>query len=380
MARFDQDPFPGTDYTKYLEWEKVTTPSGEVFYVVPNSPGYVLDPVASNATGRKVFRRNPKGELDEYQEQKDAQRKAIEQQEFNQSPMGQLLPVGASIGGLVAANQLIGGGTAAAIPALGGAAATGAVAPAVTGVATPTVIGASTIPGTAAAPTMLGNAAAMGALPLAAIGGGVALGAKGLKDLFSGKETKGWEGYGGRATLGIATGGLSEVARMSGLFGQKSTRDYARDNTDRLYEAAGDDTVAQAYVKGMRDQYDSAPVDPSKPFAGKYSSWDEYKKNGLEAGDLSGVYGNIDTFGPEWAKLSQDERVKVTQALIDEDLYYSSKGDVHISDAAKARQIKERVLAGEPAKGLELDTSPQGRAAAEGALVPVPMPRGGGRV
>lgn len=110
MAIVKNDPFPGTDYSSYQKWDKVVLPSGEVFYAVPGNPAYVFDPVASNATGRKVFRRNPKEAIAADQLQREQQQKAIEQQQFNQSPLGQLLPVGASVAGLYAANKLANGG------------------------------------------------------------------------------------------------------------------------------------------------------------------------------------------------------------------------------------------------------------------------------
>jgi hypothetical protein len=112
-----------------------------------------------------------------------------------------------------------------------------------------------------------------------------------------------------------------------------------------LKEAKGD-PVAEAYVQGMRQQYDSAPPDPSKPFAGKYASWDEYQKAGLEAPDLTGVYGNIKTYGPEWAKLTQEQRVAVTQLNINDGIYKSKKGEVEITDQEKAKKNLQAVLGG----------------------------------
>jgi len=98
----------------------------------------------------------------------------------------------------------------------------------------------------------------------------------------------------------------------------------------------------------MRQQYDSAPLDPSKPFAGKYGSWDEYKQAGLESADLTGVYGNLKTFGPDWAKLSFDQQKAVTQGLINAGLYNSSKGEVIITNEEQAKKIKDEVLKTQP--------------------------------
>jgi hypothetical protein len=107
MARFDKDPFPGTDYASFQNWEKVTTPNGETYYVVPGHPGYVFDPVASNATGRKVFRQNPASAIKQQEQDKANQDKLVAQQQFNSSPAGQILPIAASTGGLIAANEII---------------------------------------------------------------------------------------------------------------------------------------------------------------------------------------------------------------------------------------------------------------------------------
>jgi hypothetical protein len=360
MAQFQNDPFPGTDYTRYLDWPKVTTPDGNVFYEVPGHPGYVLDPVASNATGRKVFRQNPKGAVESQQKEQDAIEKARKAQEFNQSPAGQAIPVALGVGGLVAANQLVGGGSSAAAQI---AAASGAAPGVVSTTAIPSVsavgggasgvipaAGGGSVSAGGAVPAapglfsgiggMTGSAAGLGAL--GGIAAGTYLGGKSAYDMLRGKEDDSAAGLIGRGTLGIATGGLSEIARP--FLMHESTRDVARKHTGQLMDEAGDDQVAKDYVQGMRQQYDSAPVDPSKPFAGKYSSWDEYKANGLEANDLTGVYGNMKTFGPDWAKMSYDDRVKVTQALIDNDLYTSKKGEVEVTDPNRAKQIKDEVL------------------------------------
>lgn len=379
MAVFKNDPFPGTDYTQYLNWTKVVLPNGETYYEVPGHPGYVYDPVASSASGRTVFRANPKGAIADAQKAKDQQDAAIKQQQFNQSPLGQILPVAASTGGLIAASQLgaFGGGAAPVVlPSLASAAAQGAAGTAAAApiVASAPIAAAAPAAAASAAPAVAGVAPAaastgilgtgLGVLPLAGIAAGTYLGGKSAYDMLMGKSDNSIQGKIGRGTLGIATGGLSEIARP--FLMHKSTRDIAKEHTNDLLEQGKDDASYQNYVNSMREQYNSAPVDPSKPFAGKYGSFDEYQKAGLEAADLSGVYGNIKTYGPEWANLTQAQREAVTQANIDSGLYVSNKGEVEITDPNKAIENKNNVL-----KGFQVGAQTQAQAAAQGAQVPI---------
>lgn len=154
-------------------------------------------------------------------------------------------------------------------------------------------------------------------------------------------------GYGLGPVGWAAMAGVPIVAALMNK--HETTRDFAKKNTKAL-AGMSNDPKWQSYVSAMRQQYNSGPPDPSKPFAGKYATWQDYKKGGLEAGDLTGVLGNMKTFGPEWAGLSQDQRQRVTQGVIDAGLYDSKKGEVVITDAAKAQEIKNRILGSSGAK------------------------------
>lgn len=177
-----------------------------------------------------------------------------------------------------------------------------------------------------------------GALSGAALGGGLAAAAP-----LVGLGPVGWGGLALAAALG-AGGGLG----LTSLLGHESTRDVAKKHTGQLQGMGKDDATWQNYVKGMRAQHAGAPPDPSKPFhGGQYGSWDEYKQAGLDAADLTGVYGNLKTFGPDWAKYSFDDQKKITQGLIDAGLYNSKKGEVEVTDAARALQIRDSILKGE---------------------------------
>lgn len=189
-----------------------------------------------------------------------------------------------------------------------------------------------------------------GYIPAAVVASTAAAGKAGL-DMLKG-ETPGTPG---RAQLGIATGGLSELANLmgfGGILGHKTTRDVAKEHTQELKNQGVDNAAWQQYVAGMRKQYEDAPPDPSKPFAGKYESWDAYKEGGLEAADLSGVYGNMSTFGPDWANYSDQQRQDITQALIDNNLYDSKKGEVIVTDPEKAKQLAAVKLSSIIPKGV----------------------------
>jgi hypothetical protein len=130
------------------------------------------------------------------------------------------------------------------------------------------------------------------------------------------------------------------VAKMLGFNPiHKTTRQSAQEHTSDLLKQNKDDSKYQDYIKSIRAGYDRAPETPDTPFAGKYRNWDEYKAAGLQAGDLSGVYGNLKTFGKDWTDIDQSQREQITQGLIKADLYKSKRGEVEITDAERAKQV-----------------------------------------
>lgn len=374
-------------------------PGGQIFYEVPNQPGYVFDPVASNASGRKVFRPNPKLSIEKQQEEEAKLKKQQDQQEFLQSPVGQLMPVVAGTGGLIAAHEImkpsasiikdLGNGTALmsdnTIQAIGGK------APAISGAATSSLSNAAASGGINAAGGVgsvpYGPAeGAKGFLDVGTTGGnivgglGVGLGGyeafQGVKNKNPVQSGLGGVGVGlGLNQLGYALGpwgwaasaGIPVALSLANkMFDHESTRELAKRHTGELL-GSSDDPNYQSYVSGMREQYNAPPPDPSKPYhGGQYATWEEYKNAGLDPNDLTGVYGNIKTFGQEWANLSEPQRVAVTKGIIDAGLYKSKKGEVEITDATKAKEIKDNVL-----KGFNVGATTQAQAAAASAMQPV---------
>lgn len=151
------------------------------------------------------------------------------------------------------------------------------------------------------------------------------------------------------------------IAKMLGFNPiHKTTRQVAQEHTADLLKQFKDDKQYQDYVGAMREGHNRAPATPNTPFAGKYATWDEYKKAGLQAGDLSGVYGNLKTFGQDWTKIDQRQREAVTQGLIDAGLYNSKKGEVELTDAERAKQIYKDVLANLPAAPAPQQQATQG--------------------
>lgn len=184
----------------------------------------------------------------------------------------------------------------------------------------------------------------------------------------------GWVAYAALAGLDAVTGGKASEALMKynkfsnkltdkidfglgknirGKVFHQSVKGRQEERTGQLLQQS-DDPNWQNYVAGMRvQQTKEGPKDKTKPFLnGTYATFDEYKKAGLQADDLTGVYGNMDAFKPDyaekaglpnWSNLTFEQRKAVTQRLIDEDMYSSKKGDIVIGDKEKARRIYEEM-------------------------------------
>jgi len=374
-------------------------PGGQIFYEVPGNTGYVFDPIASNASGRKVFRPNPKLSIEKQKEEEAKLKKQQEQKEFWQSPVGQLTPIAATTGATILAHEVmkpsasilkdLGNGTALmsdnTIQAIGGQ------APAISGATTSSLSNAAASGGINAAGGV-GNVpygpaeAAPGLLDVGTTGGnivgglGVGLGGyealQGVKNKNPIQSGLGGVGVGlGLNQLGYALGpwgwaasaGIPVALSLANkMFDHETTRELAKRHTGELL-GSSEDPNYQSYVSGMREQYNAPPPDPSKPYhGGQYATWEEYKNAGLDPNDLTGVYGNIKTFGQEWANLSEPQRVAVTKGIIDAGLYKSKKGEVEITDATKAKEIKDNVL-----KGFNVGATTQAQAAAASAMQPV---------
>jgi len=262
-------------------------------------------------------------------------------QDIGADALSGLFSAGAGAADAAGASTTFAGGQVIAGEAIGTAANGGTIMS--TGVTVPASAGAPIASGgaSAAGSGIAANAAGMGLGPLAGIAAGTYLGGKSAYDLIRGKKDNSLAGKAGRVTLGIATGGLSELARPFLI--RKTTRDVQKDVTKELQKIDPDNKNYQAFVSGMREQFNSAPPDPSKPFAGKYATFDEYEKAGLEAGDLTGVESAL-RLGSRYSDLTPEERVAFTQRAINDVGFRSSKGGVMAKDEEKYKAAFEDFL------------------------------------
>lgn len=386
----------GIDTTNYTSWKQVRTPSGGIYYAVPNS-SLVFDPILSQSKGQNVFHPNPQAAIDDRQRAIDAQ-----------SPVNQLLPVAGSVAGTVGAgyllNQIKGAGDA--VTALPGSLQTAqtvvdaantanqAIAP--TGLLTsagdavnsasgflngalggnvgPVANGAEyagSISGSAPS-SVSGALGSVGGVPVLPVLGG-ALGAYNLyKGLGDGKKNPLGGAMSGAAlgasvgsvvpVIGTAIGAIggAAIGGLAEMFGtHKKTKQYQQERWGGLSEKgiAGVDVAYQA----------NHPTEGTGTWdTGKYAGekWTFEKAKDLASSDpthFQQVYGNFKTFGSDWAGYDDKKQKAIVSALVQNDLYKGDKGDVVIKDEKRAREIKDQVLAGTygkaPAPEVKTDTT-----------------------
>lgn len=418
MAVFKNDPFPGTNYGQYLSWQKVTTPQGQVLYIVPGNSAYVFDPVASNATGRKVFRPNPQKQIEDQANADKQQQELLDQQKFNQSPLGQVLPIAAGTGGLLAANQLMkpgvtavgslgekgilmsdgtikGAGAVANAGAntsgLGAAAAQGAqgtganlaggtvLSTNVDGSALVQLADGSTIttPAGSFAPAAQGGAEVVNsASPMFGAGGSwfnstasimnpgtlaplnIAGGALGAYGAFKASQM-------GNKKQGITSGALSGAAAGAAL--SPATLGLSIPIGAVLGGLAGAAAHEKTKDRSARRYGEIAEASNNPAYQTMLKQGMDEDISGIDTWDkgdskadapidlLTRSYGVLKTFGPDWANYTPEQQRSVISALVDKDLINSKQGSYLIDDPTQARQVADTIL------------RPQGAAAATGA-------------
>ena len=334
------------DITGWQNWEQVKLPDGRVLYRSPTTPGWLYDNVLSAAKGRSVFVKDPSLEIQKTQEAEAAQKKQQDLQNQAMSPLGQLTPIAGTVGGTVLAGMALNGGLfggAGTAAGVGSGVASGVGAGLAGAVpAAPIGISATSVPGAAAAaPGFIGSGAAGLAVP-AAVAGATYLGGKAAYDMFRGREMD----LPGRAILGVATGGISEVGKALGFWGGKNTTRTQEDRWGKLADQ-GAVTPEQLAAK-QADLQRSAKERSQDPLTGKkwdlQTAQDRVKAGGTAADEFGLVYGNFKTFGKDWDAYTPDQKRAIITANAQAGNYTSDKGDVLFKDEEKAKQIKDQVL------------------------------------
>lgn len=395
----------GIDFSQYASWPKIIAPTGAVYYKVPNT-GYVYDPFLSAQKGRPVLWTNPEPQVKEKEAAEAEKNALIKAQKDAMSPSGQLLPIAGGVGGTVAAAYLVDKLTTNPVtanldkvkllqekinsltalnPVTGSVASQGAAAGEAfaqgVGIspATPNVISVSRVPG-AVAPA---EAASLGYAPYLGLAG-AGLGAYGIYNAIQADDPKqgalagagfglglgaaapliglstgplGWTGLGLMA-LGGALGG----GGLTSLLGHKSTKEYQKERWGELAESEDPVLAAQGqqYMQYLGSEQAKEDAKYENTFEGKKAS------GRLKAEDVWGGYGILKTFGSDWlSKYTEDERRQISQSLIDNDLIYTSKGDIKLKDPAKAKQIAEEIK-----KGIATVVPPGGKGPATVVIPP----------
>jgi hypothetical protein len=219
--------------------------------------------------------------------------------------------------------------------------------------ATPTLLSASRVPasgttaGVGVMPYMGAAAALGGAYQLnksiknrdtkgGAVGGGLLGGGLAAAAPLVGLGPVGWTGLGLAAVLGAGGG-----AGLTKLLGHKSTKEYQREKWGKLAKAS--DTPTAEYAKQYLNYLGS---DRAKEDAKYENTFDGKKAAGnLRAEDVWGGEGIFKTFGSDWlGKYNENQRRDISQALLDNDLLYSSKGDISVRDASRAKEVASNIL------------------------------------
>ena len=137
----------------------------------------------------------------------------------------------------------------------------------------------------------------------------------------------------GRVGLGVATGGLSEVANLG--LAQKSTKQYEAERRQALVDK-GQTGLQKFEADSAAQQTNGVPNvirDPSR--AGQHSAYDYVSS-----------LGNYETFGDEWDKYDLATKAKITAGIDQAGLYKNDKGDVIVKDPAAAQAIAADVMSG----------------------------------
>lgn len=426
MAIQKHDPFSIGDYNTYMSqyqnWTPVRLPNGQVYYEIPGNPGYVFIPEASKGSGNVVIRPNPKDSLAKQQEEEDALKKAQKHQEFNQSPIGQILPVATGTAGIIAASKLAQSGPTASniLPngsvlmsdgTIKGAQGISQSANAATQGATGTgsavansgnlvqidapIAGAPTGSFLTEAPSNFSGGQALAAA--AAVHGGIGAfndwqhgrsgraglteGGAGIGTMFAGplggvagaaignSIGYGLQGSGWKNNLALAplTGGVSLIPGVGDVIRGGLIHTGTKQNQNNIIN----ELRTQSDDPNYRDSLEKAATQSQ---SGSYltdksgvthNKWEDVVAAGVDPNNLVDSIGNLQTYGTKWSSLTPAQKLAVTQANINSNLYDPNLGIVEITDKDTAQSNFDKVVGGAVSPS---STTTPAQAAAQGAL------------
>jgi len=204
---------------------------------------------------------------------------------------------------------------------------------------------------------VLANAGSMGALPVAGILGGTALGVKGALDTIKGDDTKGALDWGSRATIGIATGGLSEGYRaLDGLFGSKDTW---KTEGNRLNSLADDGTyipqnLLDEMPTGGRSREELTRQDLAMDFVGRDDAGAWVNNKFAQSRDVADLqpedivnYAAFAENDPEWFNKPLEDRLVIAQQALQKGAVSEGHGSINI-DWKKLQEEEEQAQEEQP--------------------------------
>lgn len=236
----------------------------------------------------------------------------------------------------------------------------GASAPVATSAATGAPATAAELGATQAAPGgLLSGLPSLGTVaPLAGVAGGIALGARGIRDMYKGEPesyanvAKNPIGVGGRATLAIATGGLSELGRAVGLFGNKKQFKTEQRKLEGLQSQGvyvPQSLIDNSPQKGRsKDELIRRDLDPD--FVGRDTNGNWVNNKFAQSRDVADLrptdivnYSAFAEKDPDWFKKSVEEREKIAAEALAAGAVSEGKGSIKI-DWKKLEKPKEEAI------------------------------------
>lgn len=383
----------GVDFSRYKEWPVVRTPSGGIYYAVPNS-AFVYDPFLSQAKGKPVLYRNPTPDLEAQQQAEDERQAQLDLQKQQGSPLNQILPVAAGTAGVVGgkyaidamtgptAVQSLGNGTTlmsdgsvvsqatgqvvsqAAAPTaasafMGGVSGVGPVASGSeyasmlgSSGAAPEIVSATRVPAAEAAGAGVGPYIGAAGIPIAGYGvyegikhqnpaqGGLAGAGLGLS-LGAAAPLLGLStgplGWGALGLMALGGAGLGAGgAFLAGMF----DRDMWKTEGKRLNKLVDDGVNIPDELMGAtqltkgRSKQELVNLEQSKVDQGMYGNptfAQSRKESDLNPQDIWGTAAMFEKFGNDWlGKFSEQDRLNIAQKALDAGAVREHHGTIDI--------------------------------------------------